>query len=82
MSADHIVVIGRGRLIADTSIAEFTRRSSSGHVRVVSPRGVELAPLLERAGATVTVGDGHERGGLHHRPTSARGYAKHGQGCS
>jgi len=57
-TADHIVVIGRGRLIADTSIAELTQRSSSSHVRVVSPQAVELAPLLERAGATVTVGDG------------------------
>jgi ABC-2 type transport system ATP-binding protein len=57
-TADHIVVIGRGRLIADTSIAEFTQGSSSSHVRVVSPRGADLAPLLERAGATVIDGDG------------------------
>lgn len=57
-TADHIIVIGRGRLIADASIAEFTQRSSSSHVRVVSPRGADLAPLLERAGATVTNGDG------------------------
>jgi ABC-2 type transport system ATP-binding protein len=53
-TADHIIVIGRGRLIADTSIAEFTQQSASSHVRVVSPRGAELAPLLEQAGATVT----------------------------
>jgi ABC-2 type transport system ATP-binding protein len=57
-TADHVIVIGRGRLIADTSIAEFTERSSSSHVRVVSPRGTDLAPLLERAGATVTQADG------------------------
>ena len=57
-TADHIIVIGRGRLIADTSIAEFTQRSSSSHVRVISPRGAELAPLLERAGATVANVDG------------------------
>src|SRR5690606_1798068 len=57
-TADHIVVIGRGRLIADTSIDDFTQRSSSSHVRVSSPRGVELAPLLEQAGGTVKVADG------------------------
>lgn len=52
-TADHIVVIGRGRLIADTSIADFTQRSESGHVRVVSPRVADLTPLLKQAGATV-----------------------------
>lgn len=57
-TADHVVVIGRGRLIADTSIAEFTRRGSGNHVRVISPRGADLTPLLERAGATVTANDG------------------------
>ena len=57
-TADHVVVIGRGRLIADTSIAEFTQRSSSSHVLVVSPRAAELAPVLERAGAVVSMGDG------------------------
>lgn len=56
-TADHILVIGRGRLIADTSIAEFTQRSTTSHVRVVSPRATDLAPLLVGAGATVTRGD-------------------------
>jgi ABC-2 type transport system ATP-binding protein len=55
-TADHIIVINRGRLIADTSLAEFTRRSSGSHVRVVSPQGGDLIPLLEGAGGTVTSG--------------------------
>ena len=55
-TADQIVVIGRGRLIADASIADFTQRSASSHVRVVSPRAADLAPLLQQAGATVTSG--------------------------
>ncbi len=59
-TADHVIVIGRGRLIADTSIAEFTQRSSSSHVRVVSPKAADLAPLLRGAGATVV----HEAGAL------------------
>ncbi|MCC7363518.1 MAG: ABC transporter ATP-binding protein [Dehalococcoidia bacterium] len=56
-TADHVIVIGRGRLIADTSIAEFTQRSTRSHVRVVSPRAADLAPLLMRAGAAVTSAD-------------------------
>ncbi|MFN0148259.1 MAG: ATP-binding cassette domain-containing protein, partial [Dehalococcoidia bacterium] len=57
-TADHVIVIGRGRLIADTSIAEFTQRSGSSHVRVVSPQAASLAPLLERAGAAISWDDG------------------------
>jgi len=57
-TADHIVVIGRGRLIADASITDFTQRSTSSHVHVVSPRLADLGQLLERAGATVTRGEG------------------------
>jgi ABC-2 type transport system ATP-binding protein len=57
-TADHIIVIGRGRLIADTSIAAFTQRSASNHVRVVSPQADDLLPLLKRAGATVNAEDG------------------------
>jgi ABC-2 type transport system ATP-binding protein len=57
-TADHIIVIGRGRLIADAGLAEFTRRSTSSHIRVVSPQATALAALLERAGASVSNGDG------------------------
>ena len=57
-TADHIIVIGRGRLIADASLAEFTQRSTSSHVRVVSPQATALAALLERAGTSVIGGDG------------------------
>jgi ABC-2 type transport system ATP-binding protein len=48
-TADHLIVIGRGRLIADTSVAEFVRRASSdANVRVRSPRAVELRDALAR----------------------------------
>ena len=56
-TADHVLVIGRGRLIADTSIAEFTQRSAGSHVRVVSPDAPELAALLERPGGQVSTGE-------------------------
>ena len=52
-TAEHIVVIGRGQLIADANIEDFTRNSTSSHVRVVSPRSSDLVPLLRQAGAAV-----------------------------
>jgi ABC-2 type transport system ATP-binding protein len=59
MTADRVVVIGQGRLIAETSVAEFTARSAHGYVRVRSPQLDALRPALEEAGATITDdGDG------------------------
>ncbi|GAA3662340.1 ABC transporter ATP-binding protein [Nonomuraea antimicrobica] len=46
-TADHLIVIGRGRLIADTSVREFIGRSSQGYVRVRSPRLAEVAELVK-----------------------------------
>ena len=37
VTADHLIVIGRGRLLADTSVAQFVRSSSAGHVQVRTP---------------------------------------------
>ncbi len=55
-TADHVLVIGRGHLVANMSMAAFTAQSSQNHVRVVSSRSNELAPFLEAAGAAVTNG--------------------------
>jgi ABC-2 type transport system ATP-binding protein len=46
LTADHLVVIGRGRLIADTSVADFVARPSSGRVRVSSPDSQRLHQLI------------------------------------
>ncbi|WP_043629760.1 ABC transporter ATP-binding protein [Nonomuraea candida] len=46
-TADHLIVIGKGRLIADTSVQEFIGRSSQGYVRVRSPRLAEVAELVK-----------------------------------
>jgi ABC-2 type transport system ATP-binding protein len=53
LTADHLVVIGRGRLIADQSVQDFTRRSTERSVLVRTPRSGELAVELERCGAKV-----------------------------
>jgi ABC-2 type transport system ATP-binding protein len=52
VTADHLIVIGRGRLIADLSVDQFIQQSSQNFVRVRSPRLQELAQLVERAGGT------------------------------
>lgn len=56
-TADHVLVIGRGRLIADLSMAEITQRSTSSHVVVRSPRSHELNLQLTAQGAHVTNGE-------------------------
>jgi ABC-2 type transport system ATP-binding protein len=52
-TAEHLIVIGRGRLIADTSVREFVERASRNSVRVRSPHAGRLRDLL--AGPEVTV---------------------------
>jgi ABC-2 type transport system ATP-binding protein len=59
-TADHVLVIGRGRLVADLTMDEITQRSVANHVRVVSSRAHELQPLLEAKGATVSNGAARE----------------------
>jgi ABC-2 type transport system ATP-binding protein len=55
-TAEHLIVIGRGRLIADTSVAEFVRRASSdAAVRVRSPQATELREELLRRGERAQV---------------------------
>jgi ABC-2 type transport system ATP-binding protein len=64
LTADHLIVIGRGRLIADASMAAFVRMGSAGYVWVRSPRAGELARLLAADGATVKAHDGAGDGAL------------------
>ena len=55
LTADQVVVIGKGRLIAEMSIEEFTSRNSQRYVRVRSPEIDRLRPALEAAGASVAM---------------------------
>jgi ABC-2 type transport system ATP-binding protein len=52
MVADHLIVIDRGRVLADTSMPEFLRRHGRTYVRVRTPEPGLLSRELERAGAT------------------------------
>jgi ABC-2 type transport system ATP-binding protein len=58
LTADHLIVIGRGRLIADTSVAEFVAGASKKLVLVRTPQTSALRSLLEGIGGTVAGQDG------------------------
>jgi ABC-2 type transport system ATP-binding protein len=53
LTADHVVVIGRGRLIADQPVAELVSSSSRRVVRIRTPAPEQLVPALHSAGATI-----------------------------
>ena len=52
-TADHLLVIGRGRLIADCGMAEFIARGSGQAVRVRTPQPDALARAVAAVGGTV-----------------------------
>ncbi|MBD3004558.1 ABC transporter ATP-binding protein [Streptomyces sp. 5-10] len=54
LTADHLIVIGQGKLLADMSMAEF-REQAGSWVRVVSPEANVLRGLLDRDEARFTV---------------------------
>jgi ABC-2 type transport system ATP-binding protein len=57
LTADHLIVVGRGRLLADTPMADFIAQAAPAVVRVRSPHATRLRELLLRDGVTVS-GDG------------------------
>jgi ABC-2 type transport system ATP-binding protein len=59
LTADHLIVIGRGKLIADTSVADFLAGASKKLVDVRSPQATVLGEVLTGLGATVVEVDGH-----------------------
>jgi ABC-2 type transport system ATP-binding protein len=54
LTADHLIVIGRGKLIADTSVADFLAGASKQLVHVRTPQIDQLREILTGLGATVT----------------------------
>ncbi|TXS49746.1 ABC transporter ATP-binding protein [Streptomyces sp. OR43] len=60
LTVDHLVVIGRGRLIADTRMATFIAEHSDQEVVVRAPRAADLGRRLTQAGAGVRP-DGENR---------------------
>ena len=67
LTADHLIIIGRGRLLADLPTAQLIESSGRGDVLVRSPRTAELAGLLAAQRR-------------HHRPAGRRGPGRHRAG--
>src|SRR5271166_3810696 len=59
-TADSLIVIGRGQLLADCTMEEFIARSSGQTVRVATPQPELLAKAVAEAGGTVIPGGGGE----------------------
>jgi ABC-2 type transport system ATP-binding protein len=57
LTADHLVVVGRGRILADCSTSEFIAEHAASYVRVQSPQLPEVTDLLRRHGLDVAVHD-------------------------
>ncbi|MGW0118492.1 ABC transporter ATP-binding protein [Streptomyces sp. NPDC003327] len=59
LTADHLIVIGQGKLLADTTMADFIQRNSRSYVQLRSPQREQLRDALYAGGFTVVeAGDG------------------------
>ncbi|BAU86152.1 ABC transporter ATP-binding subunit [Streptomyces laurentii] len=58
LTADHLIVIGQGRLLADTSMAEFIQQNSRSYVRLRSPQQERLRDMLHGEGFVVVEAGG------------------------
>ncbi|MET8908804.1 ATP-binding cassette domain-containing protein [Micromonospora sp. NPDC004551] len=54
-TADHLIAVGRGRLIADTGVAELLTAASKDRVEVTTAQRAAATTVLANAGATVSV---------------------------
>jgi ABC-2 type transport system ATP-binding protein len=59
LTADRLIILGRGRLIAQTTLEDIRRNGAGTYVRVRSPHATMLCERLKREGATVTA-DAHD----------------------
>jgi ABC-2 type transport system ATP-binding protein len=57
LTADEVVIIGRGKLISQTSIEDLLSQSTENFVRVRSPEAAKLKAALEEQGAVVALED-------------------------
>ncbi len=53
-TADHLIVLGRGRIIADAPVSEVLALATGSAVRVRTPLAADLAPRLTAEGGSVT----------------------------
>jgi len=54
MTADHVIIIGRGRLIADSPMSELIERASGRVIKVRSPEQDQIREVVSKSGRSVT----------------------------
>jgi ABC-2 type transport system ATP-binding protein len=54
LTADHIIVVGRGKVLADAPVADIVARAAGTTVRVCSPQATQLVELLSGPGVSIT----------------------------
>ena len=64
VTADHLIVIGRGKLITEASTEDVIARSTDKSVRVRTPGADRLAEMIAAAGGKVIRGDAENGAGL------------------
>jgi len=57
--ADHVVVVGRGRVLADAGVDALVARASGDEVLIRTPSPAEAVTTLQRVGAAATIIDGN-----------------------
>ncbi len=57
LTADHVIVLGRGRVLADAPLAELVSAWTATTVRVRTPRPSELVDVLAGTGVSVTAAE-------------------------
>jgi ABC-2 type transport system ATP-binding protein len=58
LTADHVIVVGRGRLLRDQSMSDFISAAAADVVRVRAPEALRLGRALEARGAVVRTVEG------------------------
>jgi ABC-2 type transport system ATP-binding protein len=56
-TADHLIVLGRGRVIADAPVADIVALAQGTAVRVRTPDAARFEPVLTASSASVTIAD-------------------------
>lgn len=72
LTAEHLIVIGRGRLLADTDVETFIARNSRSYIRIRTPEWERMREVLGQAGVAT------EKGRATGRP--AQGHCRRGRG--
>ena len=57
LTAEHLIVIGKGKILADMSMHEFISRSSQNYVQIVTPQAQAFAGVLAASGAVIRAQD-------------------------